>query len=42
LSLLKQLRSLDLKSLEQKFQGKELGEAIDKARQEIILSWPKD
>ena len=36
--LIQELKSLDITHLESKFQGKELGEAIDKARKELIIA----
>ena len=36
--LMQELKNLDITHLKSKFQGKELGEAIDKARKELIIS----
>jgi len=40
--LANRLRKMDFKSLEKKFEGAELGAEIDKTREEVILSWPRN
>ena len=40
--LANQLRQMNFKALEKQFEGAELGSQIDKAREELILSWPRN